>query len=59
MHDGAFARRQREAASLAQFQEDRIEQRILELLRDHDTFETGKAETSSAIRSCCNDSNLQ
>jgi len=30
------------AASLAQLREDRIEQRILELLRDDDTFETGE-----------------
>src|SRR5437762_13922117 len=42
MHDGAFARCYAMAASLAQLQEDRIEQWILELLRDDDTFKTGK-----------------
>src|SRR5436190_8935523 len=41
MHDCAFARRNAMAASLAQLQEDRIEEWILELLRDDDPFETG------------------
>jgi hypothetical protein len=40
MPNGAFARSHAMAASLAQLQEDRIEQWILELLRDDDTFET-------------------
>src|SRR5437764_14844304 len=41
MHDGAFARCHAMAASLAQLQKDRIEQGILELLRDDHTFATG------------------
>src|SRR5262249_50534047 len=36
MHDGTFARRHAMAAPLAQLQEDRIKQWILELLGDHD-----------------------
>src|SRR5262249_21179590 len=39
MHNGPFAGCNAMAASLAQPQEDRIEQWILELLRDDDTFE--------------------
>ena len=35
------------AASLAQLQEDRIEQWILELLRDDDTFETGEGRNNA------------
>jgi hypothetical protein len=42
MRDGAFASCNTMAASLPQFREDRIEQRIFELLRDDDTFETGE-----------------
>jgi hypothetical protein len=42
MHDCAFARCHAMAASLAQLQEDRIEQWILELLRDNDAFEAGE-----------------
>ena len=42
MHDGAFASCDAMAASLAQLQEDRIEQWILELLRDNDAFEAGE-----------------
>src|SRR5438477_2231730 len=47
MHDGAFARRHAMAASLPQLREDRIEQRILELLRDDDTFETGEGRDNA------------
>src|SRR5438093_13478225 len=43
MHDGAFARCYAMAASLAQLREDRIQQGILELLRDNDTFHTGES----------------
>ena len=35
------------AASLAQLQKDRIEQWILELLRDDDTFETGESRDNA------------
>ena len=37
------------AASLAQLQEDRIEHGILELLRDNDTFETGKSRDDAEL----------
>src|SRR5262249_20988267 len=47
MHDAAFAGCDAMAASLAQLQEDRIEQRILELLRDDDTFETGEGRDNA------------
>src|SRR4029077_18583673 len=47
MHDGAFARCHAMAASLAQLEEDRIEQWILELLRDNDTFETGEGRDNA------------
>src|SRR5438876_1702526 len=47
MHDGAFARCHAMAASLAQLQEDRIEQWILELLCDDDTFETGEGRDNA------------
>src|SRR5438094_10166675 len=47
MHDSAFARCHAMAASLAQLQEDRIEQWILELLRDDDTFETGEGRNNA------------
>src|SRR6476661_6767885 len=47
MHDGAFARRHAMTASLAQLREDRIEQWILELLRDDDTFETGEGRDNA------------
>src|SRR5262249_24759785 len=47
MHDGAFAGCNAMAASLAQLQEDRIEQWILELLRDDDTFETGEGRDNA------------
>src|ERR1043166_2107783 len=47
MHDGAFARCHAMAASLAQLQEDRIEQWILELLRDDDSFETGEGRDNA------------
>jgi hypothetical protein len=47
MHDRAFARRHAMAASLAQLREDRIEQRILELLRDDDTFKTGEGRDNA------------
>src|SRR5207248_9028889 len=42
MHDCAFTRCDAMAASLAQLREDRIEQWILELLRDDDAFQTGE-----------------
>src|SRR5439155_17591034 len=44
---GAFARCHAMAASLAQLQEDRIEQWILELLRDDDTLETGEGRDNA------------
>src|SRR5262249_36119097 len=47
MHDCAFARRNAMAASLAQLQEDRIEQWILELLRDDNSFEAGKGRDNA------------
>ena len=47
MHDGAFARCHAMAASLAQLQEDRIEQWILELLRDDHTVETGESRDNT------------
>ena len=47
MHDGAFARCHAMAASLAQLREDRIQQWILELLRDDDTFETGEGRDNA------------
>src|SRR5204862_6514260 len=47
MHDGAFARCHAMAASLAQLQKDRIEQGILELLRDNDTFEAGEGRDNA------------
>ena len=47
MHDGALTRCHAMAASLAQLQEDRIEQWILELLRDDDTFETGEGRDNA------------
>jgi hypothetical protein len=47
MHDGAFAGCNAMAASLAQLREDRIEQWILELLRDDHTFETGEGRDNA------------
>src|SRR4051794_15402048 len=47
MHDGAFAGCNAMAASLAQLREDRIEQRILELLRYDETFETGEGRDNA------------
>jgi hypothetical protein len=47
MHDGAFAGCNAMAASLAQLREDRIEQWILELLRDDHTFQTGKGRDNA------------
>src|SRR5262249_14143704 len=47
MHNGAFARCHAMAASLAQLQKDRIEQRILELLRNDDTFKTGEGRDNA------------
>src|SRR5215475_1736634 len=46
-HDGAFVRCHAMAASLAQLQEDWIEQWILELLRDDDPFETGEGRDNA------------
>src|SRR6267378_4499376 len=47
MHDSAFARRHAMAASLAQLREDRIEQWILELLRDDHAFQTGEGRDNA------------
>src|SRR5262245_54660503 len=47
MHNGAFPRRHTMAASLAQLQEDRIEQWILELLCDDNAFETGEGRDNA------------
>src|SRR4029434_5162502 len=47
MQDGAFARCHAMAASLAQLREDLIEQWILELLRDDNTFETGEGRDNA------------
>jgi hypothetical protein len=47
MHYGAFAGYHAMAASLAQLQKDRIEQWILELLCDDDTFKAGEGRDNA------------
>src|SRR5262245_11018457 len=47
MHDATLARCHAMTASLAQLREDRIEQWILELLRDDNTFETSEGRDNA------------